>query len=105
MCKENNPSCNSYFRKKKDNLETRVLEQVLKSAKAFENASIDQRAFLRSRANDSNVDLKKYVDEVKAEMAAEEGSDGKEYLKCFPTLYVYNVKMQKYVIKFQFKCR
>ena len=60
------------FRPKKSELEEAVLKQVLKSSKAFESTSIDQRAFLRSRADHHNVDLQKYVDEVKAEMKKDE---------------------------------
>ena len=62
-------------RPKKSDLEEAVLKQVLKSAKAFENASIDQRAFLRYRANENNVDLKKYVTEVRSEMDKDEKDD------------------------------
>ena len=56
------------FRAKKSDLEDAVLKQILKSAKAFESASIDQRAFLRSRAQATGVDLNKFVNEIKDEM-------------------------------------
>ena len=61
-------SSNCNCRSKEDDLESVVLNQVLKSAKAFEAASIDQRAYLRYKADSANVDMKKYVDQIKSEM-------------------------------------